>query len=135
MTTDPPILRNSALATPLVVAAVALWLGWDQAVGTAVGSALVLANLWVLGTITPRVLAGLARDELTSRHEPAPPTDPLPTAFWLAALLAKFVVLIGGFLLLFQWLPAFGLMLGFAPLMLGTLGTGILLARVPVEEG
>jgi len=113
-TQDPPILRNSALATPVVVLAVALVRGPWEAVGTLVGSAVVLGNLWVLSILGPRLISALANER-----------DP---TVWMASLLAKFVLLIGLFLLLFKVLPAFGLMLGFVSLMLGTLATGLELA-------
>lgn len=113
-TNDPPILRNSALATPFVALAVALALGVDQAFATLVGSALVLTNIWVLSVLGPRLVNALAKER--------------DATIWMIALLAKFVVLVGVFLLLFRLLPAFGLMLGFASLMIGTLGTGLELA-------
>lgn len=141
-TTDPPILRNSALATPFVVLAVGLALGWSEALGAAVGAGLVLANLWVLSVVGPRLVSSLAREELASRgvgNDPSGGSAPgtgatSPPVFWMVALLAKFVLLIGAFALLFRFLPAFGLLLGFVPLMLGTLGTGITLALHETAE-
>jgi hypothetical protein len=108
---DPPILRYGALSAPAVAICVGAALGLDHGVGAAVGAAVVLLNFWVLSVLGPRVVASVARDE--------PPT------FWILALLAKFVLLIGGFFLLFQVLPAFGLLLGFVPMMIGTLAAGI----------
>jgi hypothetical protein len=110
-TNDPPILRYGALSAPAVAICVGAVLGLEHGAGTAVGSAVVLTNFWVLSVLGPRVVASVARDE--------PPT------FWVLALLAKFVVLIGGFFLLFQVLPPFGLLLGFVPMVVGTLAAGI----------
>jgi hypothetical protein len=124
-TTDPPILRNSALAAPLVVVAVALVLGPMEAVGTAVGSAAMIGNLWLLSLLAPRFVASMA-DESSSGASPA---------FWAVALLAKFVLLIGLFVGLFEVLPAFGVALGFVPLMVGALGTGIHLALTERDTG
>lgn len=108
---DPPILRYGALSVPVVALCSGAALGLDHGVGTAVGSGVVLLNFWVLSVLGPRVVASLAREEI-------------PT-FWVMALVAKFVVLIGLFFLLFQILPPFGLLLGFVPVMLGTLAAGV----------
>jgi hypothetical protein len=119
---DPPILRNSALAAPLVVLGVALTLGAGDAVGAAIGSAVVLVNLWVLSVLGPRLVKALARDE--------------STVLWMVALAAKFVLLIGTFFVLLRTVSPFGLMLGFVPLMVGALGTGMQLAlQESAEEG
>ncbi|MEZ4237233.1 MAG: hypothetical protein R3F59_13995 [Myxococcota bacterium] len=121
MTEDPPILRYAALSAPAVAVCVAAGLGVDHGLATAVGSALVLLNFWLLSLLGPRVVASVARDE--------------PPVFWVLALLAKFVLLVGAFALLFRVLPAFGLMLGFVPMLVGTLGAGVHYAlREAAEE-
>jgi hypothetical protein len=114
MTTDPPILRNSALATPFALAVGALF-GWDHVLAAAVSSAVLVGNLWVLSILGPPLVRSLARG-----------TQP---ALWVAALLAKFVLLFGVYALLFQFLPPLGLGLGVVTLMMGTLLTGLELAR------
>lgn len=123
MTTHPPILRNSVLATPITLG-VAAGFGVEHAIAAGVSSAVVLLNLWVLSILVPPMTRALARGE--------------PTAgLWGAALIAKFVLLFGTYYLLFRVLPPFGLGLGFVSLMVGTLITGIELAwqdRSPIEE-
>ena len=122
-TADPPILAASAIAVVPVVVGVWVTLGPEHALGAAVGSCLVLFNLWLLSVLGPRVVASLAKDE--------PPT------MWVLALMAKFAILVGGFFALFQVLPAYGLLLGFVPMLLGTLGAGVrlALAESAAEEG
>lgn len=120
MTTNPPILRNSLLATPLAVVA-GLAISVPDAFAALVSSVVILANLWILGVLGPRLVTSLARDES-------------PT-LWVVALLAKFVLLIVVFVAMLQVLPPFGLAMGFLPMLVGTLATGIQLARAePVEE-
>lgn len=114
MTNDPPILRNSLIATPITVG-LASSFGVDHAVAAGVSSALVLVNFWVLSVLGPPIVRALARGE--------------SPALWVAALLAKFALFFGAYYLLFQILPPFGLGLGFVSLLIGTLLTGIQLAR------
>jgi hypothetical protein len=100
-------------------------LGVDQGIACLVGSAAVLGNVWVLSILGPRLVGALARGR-----------DPW---LWSVALFAKFFLVIGLFLLMYRVLPAFGLLLGFVPLMLGTLATGLQLAAredsIPSDGG
>ena len=123
MSNDPPILQFSALAAPFVALGTAALIDVDHALGTLVGSIVVLFNFWLLSVLGPRVVASVAREE--------PPT------FWVIALLAKFMLLIGAFFVLFRFLPPFGLLLGFVPMVIGTLAAGVQAALIEsaAEEG
>lgn len=114
MTTNPPILRNCALALPVAIGLGALW-GADHALAAAASGLLVLANLWVLTILGPRLVTSIAREELS--------------ALWAAALVAKFLLLAGGLLALLKVLPPLGLAFGFVPLLVGTLITALQLAK------
>jgi hypothetical protein len=118
-TTNPPILRNSALALPAAVALAALW-GGDHAVAAAISGLLTLANLWVLTVVGPRLVTAIAREELS--------------ALWAAALVAKFILLTGALIGLLRILPPLGLALGFVPLVLGTLVTALQLAALEQDD-
>lgn len=133
MTTHPPILRNSVLATPITLGVAAVFglatgspsasRAAELAVAAAVSSGVVLLNLWVLSVLVPPMIRAIARQEA-----------PL---LWSSALVAKFILLFVTYYLLFQFLPPFGLGLGFISLMVGTLITGIELAwqdNARVEE-
>lgn len=118
MTNTPPILRNSALTVPVVVAAAwAVW-GPDHALAAALSSALLLANLWSLSVLGPRVVEGVA----------APGGDPW-LGLWAAAIAAKFLLLAGAFVALARLLPPVGMAVGFVPMLLGTFLTALQLAR------
>lgn len=114
MTTNPPILRNSALALPVAVALGAAHSG-EGALGAGLASLLVLGNLWVLSVVGPRLVKSLADGEFPG--------------LWAAALVAKFFLLVGGFVGLVQVLPPIGVAMGFVPLMVGTLATAVQLAQ------
>ena len=114
MTTNPPILRNCALALPVAIGVAALW-GADHALAAAASGLLVLANLWVLTVLGPRFVTALAREEIS--------------ALWAAALLAKFILLAGLLIGLVKVLPPLGLAFGFIPLLIGTLATALQLAQ------
>lgn len=89
--------------------------GVEGAVAAFVSSAVVIANLWVLSVLGPRLVTSLAREE-----------SPM---LWAAALAAKFALLIGVFLGMLRVFPPMGVAMGFVPLLVGTLATGIQLAR------
>ena len=117
MTTHPPILRSSALALPLVVGpAFAVSVG--HGLGAVLASLLLLGNFWVLGTLGPRVVTGLA----------APEGDPW-LALWVGAIAAKFFLLVAAFVWLAQTFPAAGVAVGFLPILLGTLAAAVQMAR------
>ena len=113
-TTTPPILRNAALAMPVAVGIAALW-GPDHALAATVSGLLVLANLWVLSILGPRLVTAVAREELSG--------------LWAAALAAKFLLLAAALVGLVKVLPPLGIALGFVPLLAGTLITAIQLAQ------
>jgi hypothetical protein len=115
MTTNPPILRNSLLATPVAVLA-GLVSSVPDAFAALVSTGVVLGNLWVLGVLGPRLVTSVAQGE--------------STVLWVGALLAKIVVVIGVFVAMLQVLPPFGLAMGFLPMLVGTLVTGVQLARL-----
>lgn len=119
MTTNPPILRNSALSLPLAVACGAAHSG-EAAVAAALSSLLVLGNLWVLSVVGPRLVKSLADGEFPG--------------FWASALAAKFFLLLGGFVALTRVLPPFGVAMGFVPLLVGTLVTAVQLAQAEASE-
>ena len=123
MTNHPlMIVKNCALALPLGVVAGALY-GAEHALAAGLSSLVLLANLWALSVLGPRVVHSLARGE--------------SPVFWMVAIGAKFVLLMAIFLGLVRVLPAIGLAMGFVPLIVGTLATGIVLglAEAAAEEG
>lgn len=111
---DPPILPYSAVAILPVAAMVWLSIDLPHALGSVVGSAVVLFNLWLLSVLGPRLVASLAGDR--------------SPVMWLLALFAKFVLLIAVFFSLFRVLPPYGLLLGFVPMLVGTLAAGVRMA-------
>lgn len=117
MTNHPPILRNSVLVLPLAVVP-AFSVSTGHGVGATVSALLLLGNLWVLSTLGPRVVSGLAR----------PDGDPW-LGLWVGAIGAKFFLLVGAFLWLAQTFPAAAVAVGFLPILLGTLVTAVQLAR------
>ena len=118
MTTNPPILKNSALVLPFAVAVGALW-GIDFAIAAAASGLLALANLWVLSVLGPRLVTAIAREEFS--------------ALWVAALVAKFILLAALLVGMVQFLPPLGIALGFVPLLVGTLITAVQLAQADNE--
>jgi hypothetical protein len=87
----------------------------NDAVAALVSSAVVLGNLWILSVLGPRLVKSIAREE--------------SPVLWVAAILAKFVLLMVLFVAMLKVLPPFGLVMGFLPMLVGTLVTGIQLAR------
>jgi hypothetical protein len=89
---------------------------YDQQIGiaAAISGVLVLFNLWLYSVLGPRLVTAVARQE--------------GLGLWGAALLAKMVLMVGSVWLLLTFLPPQGVALGFVPLMLGTLATGVQLA-------
>lgn len=119
MTTSPPILRNSLLTAPVaVLLAWALW-GPDHAAAAAASTGLIAANLWVLSVLGPRVVSGFATEE----------PDPWLT-LWVGAIAAKFLLLVGAFMVLLRYLPPLGVAMGFVPMLAGALVTALQLARL-----
>ncbi|MBX2799383.1 MAG: hypothetical protein KTR31_17035 [Myxococcales bacterium] len=112
--TNPPIFRNSILTWPVGVA-IGAAIGTDYALAAGVSGALCVANIWVLSVLGPRLVSSVAKEEFAG--------------MWLAALGAKFVILAGLLLALVRIFPPLGVGLGFVPLLLGTLITGIGLAQ------
>jgi hypothetical protein len=86
--------------------------------GAVLASLLLLGNFWVLGTLGPRVVTGLA----------APEGDPW-LALWVGAIAAKFFLLVAAFVWLAQTFPAAGVAVGFLPILLGTLAAAVQMAR------
>lgn len=86
-----------------------------DAVAALVSSVAVLANLWILSVLGPRLVKSIAREE--------------SPVLWVVAILAKFVLLMVLFVAMLKVLPPFGLAMGFVPMLVGTLITGIQLAR------
>jgi hypothetical protein len=119
MTKTPPILRNSALSIPLGVIAGA-FMSWPDAGSALVSSLVVIGNMWVLSVLSPRALEALARSA-----EGEAGGD---VALWMGAIAAKFVLLLLLYLAMLQFLPPFGLAMGFVPMLVGVLITGIQLA-------
>lgn len=117
-TTTPPILRNCAFASPLAIL-VAIPLGMDHVVAAAISTSLVLANLWALSILGPRLVQSVAKETFAG--------------LWLAALGAKFILIAAILVGLVQVLPPLGVALGFVPLMVGTLVTGLQLAQLEAE--
>ena len=117
MTNHPPILRCSVLALPLAVGP-AFAVSVEHALAATCSSLLLLLNFWVLATLGPRVVSGFA----------APEGDPW-LALWISALGAKLVLLVGAFLLLVKVFPPPAVAVGFLPILLGTLGAAVHLAR------
>jgi hypothetical protein len=119
MTKTPPILRNSALSIPLGVVAGA-FMSWPDAASALVSSLVVIGNLWVLSVLSPRALEALARS--------AEGESGADVGLWMGAIAAKFVLLLLLYLAMLQFLPPFGLAMGFVPMLVGVLVTGIQLA-------
>jgi uncharacterized membrane protein len=117
MTNHPPILRYSALALPLAVGP-AFTVSVQHGVGATCSAVLLLVNFWVLSALGPRVVAGFAREE----------GDPF-MALWLSALVAKLLLLVGAFLWMVRVFPPPAVAVGFLPILLGTLGAAVQLAR------
>ena len=113
-TTTLPLLRNAAFSVPLAVLLGALW-GAEHAVAAAVSSGVMLANFWALSLLGPRVVASLARGR-----------DAVP---WVGLLGLKFLVVCGVLLGLVRVFPPVGVALGFVPLVVGVLVTGIMAAQ------
>ncbi|HHO50458.1 MAG TPA: hypothetical protein ENK18_06175 [Deltaproteobacteria bacterium] len=118
MTTTPPILRNCALASPLALLGAAP-LGLDHVVAATLSTSLVLANLWALSILGPRLVQSVAEETFAG--------------LWLAALGAKFILIAAILVGMVQILPPMGIALGFVPLLVGTLATGLQLAQVEAE--
>ena len=114
MTTNPPILANSAKIVPV---AVALGLAWDlqTAAAALLSSLVVLLNLWVLSLLGPMLVRDLAKE------------DPR-AGLWAAALLAKFVLMAAAYAWMARSVPPIGVALGFLPMVGGTLLTAVMLA-------
>lgn len=112
-TTTTPLLRNVAICIPLTVGGAA-WFDAAIALGAVASSLLVLANLTILSVLVPGILRAIA-----SQRSPA---------LLMGLVLVKFVL----FTVLLLWLtrtfPPMGVVLGFVPMVLGTLITGIELA-------
>ncbi|MEN0064172.1 MAG: hypothetical protein AAGA48_18625 [Myxococcota bacterium] len=108
------VLRNCALCWPAGVAVASFW-GMSYAIAAGVGGALVIGNLWLLSRLSGKLVEGFANEDAS-------------IGLWIAVLLVKFIVFLGLFLAVGASLPLFGLALGFVPLMLGILATGIELA-------
>lgn len=120
-TPDRILLRNVALSWPLAVGASALLWGGAHAAGAAITGALVVGNLWVLRLLSSKFVEGVARESAA-------------TSLWGLALLAKFAVFAGLLLWVGDSVPVLGLAVGFAPLVLGALFTGIEIAiREPAD--
>jgi hypothetical protein len=117
MTNHPPILRYSALALPLAIGP-AFWVSLGHGVGATLSAVLLLVNFWVLATLGPRVVAGFAAEE----------GDPW-LALWVGALGAKFALLVGAFVWLASTFPPVAVAIGFLPILLGTLGAAVQMAR------
>src|SRR5262245_4678605 len=118
MTNNPPILRNSLLALP-VAPLVGLTSSVTDAVAALLSGLMVVGNLWVLSVLAPRLIRSIARGE--------------SPALWMAALLAKFALLVLLWGALLRNLPALGLVMGFLPMLVGTLVTGLQYAIRPPE--
>ncbi len=113
-TTQPPLLRNAALSLPIAVVVGALW-GVEHAFAAAVCGAVVLGNLWMLSVLAPRVVHSVSRGE--------------SPALWVGMLGLKFVVLTAIVLGMARYFPPLGVALGFLPMVLGTLATGVQMAQ------
>jgi len=116
MTPSPEqqLLRNCAVSWPVAVGVAALW-SWPHAIAAGISGAIVVANLWTLSVLSGKLVEGIAREDQS-------------TALWTAALFAKFALFAGLLVLVGRSLPLLGVALGFLPLMLGTLLTGIEIA-------
>jgi hypothetical protein len=114
MTMTHQILRNSALSIPVGVLAGAM-AGWEDAGAALVSSLVCVGNLWVLSLLSASTLRTLARDE----------AEPAESAMWMGAIAAKFVLLLLLYAAMMQFLSPFGLAMGFIPLFVGVLATGI----------
>jgi len=115
-TNTSPILRNSTLVLPVAALGAAV-LSWDHAAGAAASGALMLANLWALSVLGPRLVVAIARDE--------------PVGLWVAALVAKFALVAVALVLLAKIVPPIAIAIGFVPLLAGTLITALQLAQQP----
>lgn len=128
MTTPLPILRNSILAIPFGVLAGAV-ISPADAGAAFISSLVVLGNLWLLSVLSERAIAALARQH----EEPAPGSpdnagEGMDATLWMGAIGAKFVLLLLLYVGMLQVLPPFGLAMGFVPMLIGVLATGIGLA-------
>lgn len=127
MTTTLPILKNSALAIPLGIV-IGAFAGPADAVAALVSSLVVIGNLWLLHILSARALAALARQY----SEKSPGDDSgesgAEVMLWMGALGAKFVLLLLLYLGMLKFLSPFGLAMGFVPMLVGVLVTGIQLA-------
>ena len=110
MTINRLLLRNAALCVPVSVGLGVLW-SWDHAVAALISCLVVVVNLWVLSILGPRVVMSLSKQQN-------------PT-FWMALLGLKFIVLACVLIVLVRGYPPVGVALGFVPLVLGGLITGI----------
>jgi hypothetical protein len=121
-TNHPPILRFSALAAPLAVAAGAAW-GTDVALAAAISAGLALTNLWAWSVLGPRLVGSLAADDGGS-------------GLFAAALATKTLLVLGlvAWLLVSGWSPV-GLALGLVPLPIGTLLAALLVRPPAAAEG
>lgn len=118
-TMTPPILRNFVLASPIAILGAAP-LGVDHVVAAALSTALVMANLWALSILGPRLVQSVAKESFPG--------------LWLAALGAKFTLIAMALVGMVKFLPLMGIALGFVPLVIGTLVTGLQLAQQQAAE-
>lgn len=119
-TPELPLLRNCALSWPVAVGVAAGW-GSQHALAAGICGGLVIGNLWLLSVLGSKLVEAIAKEDSSA-------------ALWMAALLAKFLLFAGLLALAGRTLPPLGLALGFVPLLLGTLLTGIELAvRQPAD--
>jgi hypothetical protein len=120
MTTNPPILPNSALVVPIAVALGFLW-GPDTAATALLSSIVSLSNLWVLSILGPRLVSAIAREEQGI------------AALCAVAIAGKFLLVAAIYAWMAQHLPPYGIALGFLPMLGGTLITALVIARADAQ--
>lgn len=108
------LLRNCALSWPVAVGVAALW-STPHAIAAGLSGAAVLLNLWLLSVLSGKLVEGIAREDSS-------------TGLWMAALFAKFILFAGLLAAVGRFFPLLGVALGFLPLTLGILVTGIEIA-------
>lgn len=113
MTTTTPLLRNVAVCIPLTVGIAGLF-DVQVAIGATASGLLVLANLLALRWLVSGIVTAVAEQR--------------SPVLLMSLAVAKFVLFTVLLLAISRAVPPMGLVLGFVPMVAGTLLTGIELA-------